>query len=154
MFYVGYDNLSFWYDRWTLKAPFCEQVPFVNIQDIQMRVHDVYIEGRQDFNHLATISLFRISLLGRKQLQGSILQSRDINGLPNRILFIVTPHPDEKVKLFVWLVCHNALIPTPTALECINIQLLIQDALVVPVRWKISCIIFRIVQKLGRFGSG
>lgn len=46
MFYVGYDDLSFWYDRWTLKAPFCEQVPFVNIQDIQMRVHDVYIEGR------------------------------------------------------------------------------------------------------------
>ncbi|GAU24184.1 hypothetical protein TSUD_84190 [Trifolium subterraneum] len=51
---LGDGNSSFWYTNWSGIGNLVNQVPYVNIHDLQMRVRDVYIDGKWNFNLLYT----------------------------------------------------------------------------------------------------
>ena len=52
---VGSGNISLWYDRWLEEGLLCDVIPFVHIEDTQMRIADLYSRGTWQFNKLATI---------------------------------------------------------------------------------------------------
>lgn len=54
-FRLGRGDISLWYDLSFSQAKLCRLVDFVNIQDINLRVCDIWREGEWDFNRITTI---------------------------------------------------------------------------------------------------
>ena len=53
-FCVGTGHVSFWYDKWLDIGKLCDQVFFVNIQDVNMRVANVFYDRKWHLEKLAT----------------------------------------------------------------------------------------------------
>ena len=53
-FRVGNGDLSFWYDKWLDVGRLCDKVVFVNIQDVDMKVSDVFYDRTWHLQKLAT----------------------------------------------------------------------------------------------------
>ncbi|GAU50029.1 hypothetical protein TSUD_240220 [Trifolium subterraneum] len=53
-FRLGNGDSSFWYYNWSGNGAIANQVMFVDIHDLEMRVRDVYIDGNWHFNLLNT----------------------------------------------------------------------------------------------------
>jgi hypothetical protein len=51
-FKIGDGNSSFWYDSWIVKEKLSSQVPFVAIQDTHLRIRDVWVNGKWNFQLL------------------------------------------------------------------------------------------------------
>lgn len=51
---VGRGNISLWYERWLHKGRLCDRVPFVDIQDTHLQIHDICKLGSWNFEQLAT----------------------------------------------------------------------------------------------------
>lgn len=51
---IGRGDVSIWYDKWLDRGCIAELIPFVNIQDTQLKVKDIFYEGMWHFNTLAT----------------------------------------------------------------------------------------------------
>jgi hypothetical protein len=43
---IGNGNSNFWFDSWVLKEKLGSAVPFVAIQDTDMRIKDVWQDGK------------------------------------------------------------------------------------------------------------
>jgi hypothetical protein len=54
IFKIGDGNSSFWYDSWIVNEKLSSLVPFVAIQDTQLRIKDVWFDGKWNFQHLYT----------------------------------------------------------------------------------------------------
>lgn len=39
---IGYGDVFFWNDKWVLKGRLCHKVPFIDYQDVNMRVNDIF----------------------------------------------------------------------------------------------------------------
>lgn len=48
-------HLSIWYDRWLEEDVIFHLFPFVNIQDVHLRVSDIHYDGQWHFEHIATL---------------------------------------------------------------------------------------------------
>jgi hypothetical protein len=77
IFKIGDGNSSFWYDSWIVKEKLSSLVPFVAIQDTQLRITDVWFDGKWNFQHLYTC-LPEAMVNNIKSLQPRI-----VNGLPD-----------------------------------------------------------------------
>ncbi|GAU35482.1 hypothetical protein TSUD_384370 [Trifolium subterraneum] len=53
-FRLGNGNSSFWFSNWSGSGMLANQVLFVDIHDLEMRVRDVYVDGNWHFNSLYT----------------------------------------------------------------------------------------------------
>lgn len=51
---IGKGDASIWYDRWLEEDCIANLVPYVNIQDIHLRVKDIFFNGEWHFETLAT----------------------------------------------------------------------------------------------------
>jgi hypothetical protein len=49
---IGNGNSKFWYDLWALKEKLCSGVLFVAIQDTELRIKDVWQDGRWHLDRL------------------------------------------------------------------------------------------------------
>jgi hypothetical protein len=49
---IGDGESSFWYDSWVLKERMCSVVPVVAIQDTNMKINDVWLNGGWNFQTL------------------------------------------------------------------------------------------------------
>jgi hypothetical protein len=77
IFKIGDGNSSFWYDSWIVNEKLSSLVPFVAIQDTQLRIKDVWFDGKWNFQHLYTC-------LPEAMVNNiKFLQPRIVNGLPD-----------------------------------------------------------------------
>ncbi|GAU45929.1 hypothetical protein TSUD_100060 [Trifolium subterraneum] len=138
---LGDGNSSFSYTNWPGIGNLANQVPYVDIHDLQMRVMDVYVDGKWKFNLLYTtipenvmdhLKLLHVCLncqvVDRNTWKGNLnglYTAKDGYSWHNRSTFTdnatnaITwnwvwhiPAP-EKIKFFIWTALHNAL-PTKT----------------------------------------
>ncbi|GAU17063.1 hypothetical protein TSUD_105620 [Trifolium subterraneum] len=143
-FRLGDGNSSFWYTNWSDNGILANQVLYVDIHDLQMRVRDVYIDGKFNLNSLYTpippeivnhLNLLPICLnplvADRYTWKGNlngIYTARDGYHWLNRIESTNNSIEDiswswlwhieapEKIKFFLWTALHNAL-PTRAMLS-------------------------------------
>lgn len=54
-FQAGAGDSSLWYMDWTKFGPLCQLVPFVHINDTELCLRRVYIDGKWDFHSLSTM---------------------------------------------------------------------------------------------------
>ncbi|GAU11845.1 hypothetical protein TSUD_75960 [Trifolium subterraneum] len=136
-FRLGNGNSSFWFTNWSGSGVLANQVMYVDIHDLEMRVRDVYIDGIWNFNALYTalpmeikerLISFPICLnpsindcyTWKGNLQG-IYTARDGYHWLNRYAFSANPTSvvswswlwhlpaPEKIKFFIWTLLHNSL---------------------------------------------
>jgi hypothetical protein len=142
-FRLGNGNSSFWFSHWSNIGKLANQVLYVDIHDLQMRVRDVFIDGSWNFNLLYTtiptdimdqLKLLPVSL--NSQVQDCFTWKGNLNGFYtaqdgyywlNRNKFTSNtnevswnwlwhiPAP-EKIKFFLWTALQNAL-PTKSMLS-------------------------------------
>ncbi|MCH81431.1 RNA-directed DNA polymerase (Reverse transcriptase), partial [Trifolium medium] len=136
-FRLGNDNSSFWYTDWSESGILANQVLYVDIHDLEMRVRDVYIDGKWNFNSLYTdmpsevkdqLNLIHVSLNSNvtdcytwKDNLNGIYTARDGYYWLNRHAFSVNPAAGvswswlwhlpapEKIKFLLWTMIHHAL---------------------------------------------
>lgn len=51
---IGIGESSFWYTSWVMKTPFCGQVPYVDIHDLNIRIKDVWDGNKWNLDVLYT----------------------------------------------------------------------------------------------------
>ncbi|GAU21723.1 hypothetical protein TSUD_328480 [Trifolium subterraneum] len=114
-FRLGNGNSSFWYSNWSGNGVIANQVMFVDIHDLEMRVRDVYTDGNWQFNLLYTNLPQEI----KEKLNSTAI---NLNPFVNDCytwkaswswLWHV-PAP-EKIKFFIWTMLHNSLPTRETA---------------------------------------
>jgi hypothetical protein len=141
---LGDGNSSFWYTNWAGIGTLANQVLYVDIHDLQMRVRDVFIDGKWNFNMLYTtipsnvtdrLKLLPVCL--NPQVADCYTWKGNLNGLytaqdgyywlnhndfinnaTNEISWNWLWHipAPEKIKFFIWTALQNAL-PTKTMLS-------------------------------------
>ncbi|GAU22731.1 hypothetical protein TSUD_138560 [Trifolium subterraneum] len=143
-FRLGDGNSSFWYTNWSGCGILANQVMYVDIHDLQMRVRDVYIYGKFNLNSLYThippeivnhLNLLPVCLNPR--VADRYTWKGNLNGLYtaqdgyhwlNRVKPTNSSTKDiswswlwhieapEKIKFFLWTALHNSL-PTRAMLS-------------------------------------
>lgn len=51
---VGKGDIPIWYKKWLHKGKICDRIPFVDIQDINLKINDVCQYGKWNFDQLTT----------------------------------------------------------------------------------------------------
>lgn len=51
---IGNETVPVWYDKWIGNDLLCNLVPFVNIQNTNLQLKDIYDDGNWYFERLAT----------------------------------------------------------------------------------------------------
>jgi hypothetical protein len=143
-FRIGNGNSSFWFTNWSGSGVLANQVMYVDIHDLEMRIRDVYIEDNWNFHSLYTIMppevtnrLRSISMSLNPSVTDCYTWRGNLNGIYtardgyfwlNRHTFALNnlsgvtwswlwclPAP-EKIKFHLWSLIHNAL-PTKEMLS-------------------------------------
>lgn len=52
---IGEGEVSLWYDKWLEDDRICNLIPYVDIQDVNLRVCDIYFDDQWHFEQLATL---------------------------------------------------------------------------------------------------
>jgi len=140
---AGSCNSSFWYSNWSSLGVLGIKVPFVDIHDIHLTVHDVITNNGQHtpslYTNLPTIiadAINNIRLSFNSALEDAYIWPRNKNVIysaKSGYSWIISQHePDsqaadswswiwrlkvpEKFKFLIWLACHNS-VPTLTLLH-------------------------------------
>lgn len=144
---VGNGRSSFWYDSWSPLGPLCTKVDYINIQDTDMLVRDVFRDGSWCMENLATIIPLQVknsiesihfhlnevvpySFIWQENVNGNYTAKTGFSWLYKKRVdvsslvswtWIWHMKGSEKLKFFVWLVTHNS-IPTNSLLHHRNMS--------------------------------
>lgn len=140
---VGSGNSSFWYSNWRPLGVLGIKVPFVDIHDIHLTVHDVITNDGQHtqslYTNLPTViadTINNTQLSFNSSLEDAFIWSHHKNGTYSAnsgYSWLLSQHDleiqasnswswiwklkvPEKFKFLIWLACHNA-VPTLTLLH-------------------------------------
>jgi hypothetical protein len=136
-FRLGNGNSSFWFSNWSGSGILANQVLFVDIHDLEMRVRDVFVDGSWRFNVLYTVLapevkewLSSITIGLNSEVSDRYTWKGNLNGIYtardgyywlNRQNFIHNPSDGvswswlwqlpapEKIKFLLWSLIHKAL---------------------------------------------
>lgn len=99
---LGRGDISLWYDKWLTDDYLCHLVPFVNIQDTQLKAQNIFQDGIWHFEKLST----PLPMETKKQIQSYILND-------NMEDVIVWGPSGDKIftatTAFKWLIAVNSL---------------------------------------------
>jgi hypothetical protein len=138
---IGNGNSRFWYDLWVLKEKLCSVVPFVAIQDTEIRIKEVWQDGMWHLDRLYTTipDSVRDSILSLKPCIVEDIpdvwvwnnSSSGIYTAKNAYEWLLKPLPlnnhlnwswiwkikvPASIRFFVWQVVHGA-VPTKDVLN-------------------------------------
>jgi hypothetical protein len=138
---IGNGNSRFWYDLWVLKEKLCSVVPFVAIQDTEIRIKEVWQDGMWHLDRLYTTipDNVRDSILSLKPCIVEDIPdvwvwnntSSGIYTAKNAYEWLLKPFPinnhlnwswiwkikvPANIQFFVWQVVHGA-VPTKDVLN-------------------------------------
>lgn len=54
-FRIGEGNLSLWFDHWTEPGPLHNFFPYIDIHDLDTKVHEIFVRGEWDMDRLYTV---------------------------------------------------------------------------------------------------
>jgi len=137
---------SFWYSHWTSFGPLCANVPYVHINDMALKINEVYSITPPNLNILHTFlppyildEIINHKLHCNSNIEGTFIWHEKSNGiyttkadfswlLKQRVWDVTSTswawiwrlHLLEKIKFLVWL-AHNNYIPTLSLLNHLNL---------------------------------
>ncbi|KAG4963526.1 hypothetical protein JHK85_040981 [Glycine max] len=99
---LGRGDISLWYDKWLTDDYLCHLVPFVNIQDTQLKAQNIFQDGIWHFEKLST----PLPMETKKEIQIYILNDNMED------VIVWGPSGDEiftATTAFKWLIAVNSL---------------------------------------------
>ena len=133
---VGKGEVSLWYDRWTANGPICNQIPYVNIQDADLRVKDIVGASGWETSNLATMlpsqvlnDIQSVPFFLHEDIPDMMIWKQETSGQysaksgyewlcslnhqspsDKSWMWVWRLKVPDKIKVFIWLLGHGALL--------------------------------------------